>query len=85
MESVRLNKFLSFYGICSRREADRLTENGRITVNGIVGEKGMKIADEDIVCIDGKSIEKRAMDRILLLVNNIINYMYIFFFEFFIH
>jgi len=43
MEEIRLNKFLSEAGVCSRREADRLIEAGKVTVDGQVARMGMKI------------------------------------------
>ena len=42
-ESVRLNKYLNEAGVCSRREADRLIEEGRVTVDGRQAEKGMRV------------------------------------------
>ena len=44
MESIRLNKYLSDAGICSRRQADRWIEEKRITVNGEIAGMGMKVA-----------------------------------------
>lgn len=59
----RLNKFISDTGFCSRREADKYIENGRVTVNGIRPEMGVKVTDSDHVLIDGrplKAVPKRA-------------------------
>ena len=42
--TVRLNKFLSEAGVCSRREADRLIENGKVTVDGKRAEMGMRVS-----------------------------------------
>ena len=53
----RLNKYLSEAGYCSRREADRLIDAGRVTINGIVPEMGTKVAPDDIVKVDGKIID----------------------------
>lgn len=58
MEKIRINKYLSEVGVCSRREADRLLELGRIKVNGKSPEMGMKVCAEDEIRIDGKSIKK---------------------------
>ena len=55
-EQIRLNKFLSDAGVCSRREADRLVEAGRITINGETARMGMQVSDETEICIDGKKI-----------------------------
>ena len=54
MESIRLNKYLSDAGICSRRQADRWIEEKRITVNGEIAGMGMKVAPDSEVCLDGK-------------------------------
>ncbi|MGB3607293.1 pseudouridine synthase [Psychroserpens sp.] len=53
----RINKYLSEVGYCSRREADKLIEAGRVTINGAVPEMGTKISPTDEVCVDGKRIE----------------------------
>ena len=53
---TRINKYLSEVGFCSRREADKLIEKGRVTINGKVPEMGTKIASGDKVCVDGKLI-----------------------------
>ncbi len=52
----RLNKFISESGFCSRREADRLIENKRVTINGIVPELGTKVQPGDKVYVDGKLV-----------------------------
>lgn len=57
-EQIRINKYLSEVGFCSRRAADRLLEEGRITINGVVPELGTKVSATDIVAVDGESIGK---------------------------
>jgi 23S rRNA pseudouridine2604 synthase len=52
----RLNKYLSEAGYCSRRAADKLIEEGRVTLNGIVPEMGTKVAANDVVKVDGEQI-----------------------------
>lgn len=52
----RINKYLSEVGYCSRREADRLIEAGRVTVNGEIPEMGSKINPTDLVQVDGKPV-----------------------------
>jgi len=52
----RLNKFLSEVGYCSRREADKLIDQGRVTINGQVPAMGTKVADNDEVRVDGERI-----------------------------
>ena len=56
MEQIRLNKYLADHGICSRREADRLIEQCRVTVNGRIAGMGTKVSDEDEVALNGKRI-----------------------------
>lgn len=53
---MRLNKFVASCGVCSRREADKLIEAGRITVNGAIPSQGADVSDSDKVCYDGKEI-----------------------------
>ncbi len=72
MEPIRLNKFLSEQGFCSRREADRLTEAGSITVNGHTAVVGEKVTDADVILCDGKPIrdeDKKDPRPVLLLLN----------------
>ena len=56
---VRINKFLSQAGFCSRREADQYITDGRVTINGIVAEMGTKISLDDIIAVDGEKISKK--------------------------
>jgi 23S rRNA pseudouridine2604 synthase len=53
---VRLNKYISETGVCSRREADKWIEAGRVTCNGRLATLGTQVGDGDEVCIDGKLI-----------------------------
>lgn len=53
---MRLNKFISETGACSRREADQWIAQGRVTVNGAAASLGMQVAAHDAVCIDGEPI-----------------------------
>lgn len=61
-DTSRINKYIASSGLCSRREADRLIEEGRVTVNGIVAESGMQVCDDDVVLVDGKNIIPEAND-----------------------
>jgi len=54
---TRINKYLSEAGFCSRREADRLIEANRVTVNDVVPEIGTKVGEGDVVKVDGKEID----------------------------
>ena len=67
-EQVRLNKYLSEAGVCSRREADRLIENGKVTVDGQTAQTGMKITPGQVVRV-GKKIVSRQDDMVVLAVN----------------
>lgn len=67
-EPVRLNKYLSEAGVCSRREADRLIASGRVTVDGSIGETGMKVYPGQKVCV-GKREISRQQEMIVLAVN----------------
>lgn len=53
---VRINKYLSEIGFCSRREADRMIAEDRITINGKVPEMGTKIVSGDVVRVDGELV-----------------------------
>lgn len=68
-QQKRLNKYLSEAGYCSRREADRLIEAGRVMVNDAVPEMGTKVTSEDVVKVDGKIIGERKQDFVYLAFN----------------
>lgn len=53
---IRINKYLSEVGHCSRRAADKLLELGRITINGAVPELGTKVMPGDVVAVDGQTV-----------------------------
>lgn len=53
---VRINKYLSVNGLCSRREADRLIEDGHVRINGRVAEMGAKVLPGDTVTLNGKTL-----------------------------
>lgn len=55
---VRINKFLSEAGVCSRREADRQIEQGNVTIDGRIAQMGDKVSPGQEVCYQGKRIEK---------------------------
>ena len=67
--STRINKFLSEAGFCSRREADKLIDAGKVTINGIVPEMGTKVEDGDEVRVEGKLI-KGGVDELVYLAFN---------------
>lgn len=65
----RINKFLSEVGYCSRREADKLIEAGRVTINGTIPEMGTKIAPNDVVHVDGEEIKNTKESFVYLAFN----------------
>lgn len=68
----RLNKYISDSGFCSRREADKLIEKGRVTINGKIPELGTKVASSDEVRVDGfivNEVAKNKSDRIYIAYN----------------
>ena len=67
-EPVRLNKYLSEAGVCSRREADRLIESGRVSVDGKRAQTGMRILPGQVVRV-GKKVVSRQDEMIVLAVN----------------
>lgn len=67
-ESVRLNKYLSESGVCSRREADRLIESGKVTVDGVTAQMGMRVTAGQIVKVGKKTVSKQD-EMIVLAVN----------------
>lgn len=68
LAGIRLNKYLSDCGVCSRREADRLVEAGRVSVNGLCGVMGQRICETDLVAVDGRPVALEE-NMILLAVN----------------
>ncbi|MCJ7836117.1 pseudouridine synthase [Cuneatibacter sp. NSJ-177] len=67
MEPMRLNKFLSSAGVCSRREADRWIEEGRVLVDGKTAEPGQKVDENSEVTVDGRKVGQRR-EEVLLAV-----------------
>jgi 23S rRNA pseudouridine2604 synthase len=66
---VRVNKFLSEVGFCSRRKADDLIAAGRVKINGVVPEMGTKVSKSDVVTVDDKTILEPKEDFIYLAFN----------------
>jgi len=67
-EPVRLNKYLSEAGVCSRREGDKLIESGRVTVDGVRAKTGMQVLPGQVVRL-GKKVISRTEERVVLAVN----------------
>lgn len=66
---VRVNKYLSEAGYCSRRAADQLVENRRVKINGKMAEMGSRVSDGDTVTVDGKRINTPQEEFVYLAFN----------------
>ncbi|MBC6996378.1 pseudouridine synthase [Neolewinella lacunae] len=65
--SVSINKFIAGTGYCSRREADKLLDAGRIQLNGVVARRGNRVSEGDTVLLDGKPLAEPPRTRYLAL------------------
>ena len=68
--SIRLNKYISQSGMCSRREADKFIEQGKVVINGKKAEFGAKVIPGDKVSVNGQSIEPRDEERLVFIALN---------------
>jgi 23S rRNA pseudouridine2604 synthase len=68
-ELIRLNKYLTKIGYCSRRAGDKLIESGRVFINGEVAELGQKICVNDEIKVDDKVLEAKKKNKIYLALN----------------
>ena len=66
---TRINKYLSEIGYCSRRSADKLLEEGRITINGKKPQLGEKVEEGDIVAVNGRVVSKRSAKHVYIALN----------------
>lgn len=62
---TRLNKYLASCGVCSRREADRLIEQGKVSVNGQIASMGQNVTDADEICVGGKVLGGKTRSVVL--------------------
>ncbi|MCS2169232.1 23S rRNA pseudouridine(2604) synthase RluF [Scandinavium sp. TWS1a] len=69
-QSIRLNKYISESGICSRRDADRYIEQGNVLINGKRATIGDQVVSGDVVKVNGQLIEPRQEDDLVLIVLN---------------
>ena len=69
LEGTRINKYLSEIGYCSRRQADKLIEQGRIMVNSKEAVMGYKVQKDDVIHIDGEKIKQKKSKRIFIALN----------------
>lgn len=65
MEQIRLNKYLAQCGVCSRREADKLIEQGRVIVNGQVATTGQQVSQADEIKVNKKLLQGKAEKKVL--------------------
>ena len=68
-EGTRINKYLSEIGYCSRRQADKLIEQGRVMVNSKETVMGYKIQKDDTIHVDGEKIKQTKRKRIFIALN----------------
>ncbi len=66
---VRINKYFSEVGYCSRRQADKYIEQKRVTINGVVAEMGSKVSPEDEIRLNGKLITEKENKPVYLAFN----------------
>lgn len=65
METVRLNKYLAQCGVCSRRDADKLIEQGRVLVNGQIAKSGMQVSGNDEIVVNRKVLQGKSKQVVL--------------------
>lgn len=68
MEEIRLNKYLAMCGICSRRDADKLIEAGKVTVDGNIATSGQKVTEASVVQVEGRLV-KLTEKKVVLAFN----------------
>ncbi len=66
---ISVNKYISESGFCSRREADKYVETGRVTINNKVVRKGNRVQDGQIVKVDGQIIKKKKNSAVYIVLN----------------
>ena len=64
-----VNKYISESGFCSRREADKYVETGRVTINNKVARKGNRVEDGQIVKVDGQVVKKKKNSAVYIVLN----------------
>ena len=66
---IRLNKYLSQIGYCSRRNADKLIKEGKVNLNGKIAELGTKVISDDKIVVEGVLIKKGQKDMVYIALN----------------
>ena len=69
MEKIRINKFLAELGIGSRRAIDKMIEEKRIKVNGVLAESGIKVDKTDKISVNGKLLEFEKKKKVYFMLN----------------
>lgn len=64
-QKIRLNKYLAHCGICSRRDADRLIEQGKVSVNGQTAQPGQQVSGQDDIVVSGKKLQEKKKTVVL--------------------
>lgn len=62
LKMTRINRYIAQAGICSRRQADRLVEEGSVMINGVVAVPGAKVLAHDVVTVNGKAVDPPCED-----------------------
>ena len=68
-QGIRINKYLSEIGYCSRRQADKLIQQGRIMVNSKEAVMGYKVQKDDVIHVDGEKLKHKKSERIFIALN----------------
>lgn len=66
---MRINKFISETGFCSRREADKLVKNGQVTINGVKAELGSQVEEGDDVRVNGRKLNEKKSQHVYIALN----------------
>ncbi len=69
MSDFRINKYISDNSNYSRRQADKLIENGRVSINGRLAVNGDKVSDKDSILVDGNLLKRKVKNRIYIALN----------------
>lgn len=69
MEKIRINKFLAELGVGSRRAIDKMIEEKRIKVNGVLAESGIKVDKSDKISVNGKLLEFEKKKKVYFMLN----------------
>ncbi len=66
---ISINKFISSTGYCSRREADQIIAEGRVTINGAIAKAGNRVSDDDEIIVDGSYLRRKKKRKIYIAYN----------------